>query len=583
MQSGKTISTLITILFMMTCAAATIDTQMFVYPSLSRSLLMEGGLLMLAFVALLHFLFCGRRMCINKFHVFLFLWITYIIIHSRLSPVAEVYRVTYLCVTLFSIIPLSYCLRTRLITPRKLCYGLLMIGTAHVVCTLAQWVGLMTPENTLYPITGCSDNPTVSALYLAGCLPLYRFIGSKHLRWAFLGAALLCILLLRCRTAYIGVCVEGALFFLFRFFSSHSWNKNHHYGFIGFKGFISLAFVFVLVFVSVTKMYQMKRDSADGRMLIWRLSATMIVDKPMGHGYGLFAKHYNQRQAEYFSADGGTETERCTATYTAMAYNDYLEHGVDGGIIAMMFLAGFYILTITKTKTKMKAEAAILSAFAVMSLTNFVCATIQPWLLIICTAAMALSQDKSTEPPRKALSIAISVAMLVLTTIFSVMIFSMTKSQLQLHNMAERMKSGETLNDKEFADIEQGIYTSEAYWRTRARNLMHNDSCHDAMQCIGKAMQLTSSPLLCYMMHQCTVAQGKEYYGIPYISEVCNIQPKLLLPKLILMRYHDSRTETGKALHCADEIISADVKVNNKKTAAIIREAEEYRRKYGNQ
>ena len=559
---------------MMTCAAATIDTQMFVYPSLSRSLLMEGGLLMLAFVALLHFLFCGRRMCINKFHVFLFLWITYIIIHSRLSPVAEVYRVTYLCVTLFSIIPLSYCLRTRLITPRKLCYGLLMIGTAHIVCTLAQWVGPMTPENTLYPITGCSDNPTVSALYLAGCLPLYRFIGSKHLRWAFLGAALLCILLLRCRTAYIGVCVEGALFFLFRFFSSHSWNKNHHYGFIGFKGFISLAFVFVLVFVSVTKMYQMKRDSADGRMLIWRLSATMIVDKPMGHGYGLFAKHYNQRQAEYFSADGGTETERRTATYTAMAYNDYLEHGVDGGIIAMMFLAGFYILTITKTKTKMKAEAAILSAFAVMSLTNFVCATIQPWLLIICTAVMALSQDKSTEPPRKALSIAISVAMLALTTIFSVMIFSMTKSQLQLHNMAERMKSGETLNDKEFADIEQGIYTSEAYWNWRMNNSMLHKNNAGTRICAQEALQLAFMSSTLVALSQCDMNAGDAVSAILHLNTVRNMQPSLLYPKLYLMRMYHAGKDAGSAYKMAQEILSTEVKVNSEEAMHIRREAE---------
>ena len=42
------------ILFLLTCVFCTIDTRLFVYPSLSRSLLMETGLLAIAFAVIVH-------------------------------------------------------------------------------------------------------------------------------------------------------------------------------------------------------------------------------------------------------------------------------------------------------------------------------------------------------------------------------------------------------------------------------------------------------------------------------------------------------------------------------------------------
>lgn len=145
----------------MICAMATLDTGLFVYPSLSRSLLMECGLLGLTLTAFIHSLFHDTKLDIGKLHLFIIIWIVYLIIHGCLSPVMEVYRTVYLIVTLFSIIPLSYCLRTGLLTKMGIRIGLLLIAAAHIVYVLAQWFGLMNSGNTLYPLTGCCDNHTL--------------------------------------------------------------------------------------------------------------------------------------------------------------------------------------------------------------------------------------------------------------------------------------------------------------------------------------------------------------------------------------------------------------------------------------
>ena len=597
MRSGF-ISTTVYIVFLTVCIAAAVDTHLFVYPSLSRSLLMECGLLLLALVAFCHRALCGTVRPVGGLCVFVALWMGYILLHGRLSEVTELYRTVYLCVTLLSVISLSYCLRAGLLTQERIYSGLLVIGLIHVFCVFAQWVGLMESENSLYPVTGACDNPNVTAMYLAGCVPLIvhrlRCSDRKVAYVVFLVLALLAVVLLRCRTAYIGLAVEAAVFFLFS--SKDSRIKGFHLQretncnpkIHSSLGKVFLAVVTLLVVsVAAVRMYQMKRDSADGRLLVWKVSAMMVAEHPMGCGYGLFPKHYNLRQAEYFHEEHGTETERRNASFVYMAYNDFLEHGVEGGVIGMLFLAGFYAMTITRAKKTPsltgRAGVGLFSAFAVMSLVNFVVAGIQTWLLVVCCAAVVAAGSSMADEPEEAvgghsllLQRLVSVALVVLVLMLSVITGRMTYAQYHLGRIEERMSAGEAVSDSVFADLEKNIYSSEAFWRLRAHGLLRTGDYGQATLCIYNAMRYTAAPQLCYMAHRCLSELGREADGIGYINEVYHTQPTLLMPKLVLMRYHDSMGDTVTAMKYANEIVNTDAKVSDGRAAAIIREAEMY-------
>ena len=584
------------------CIAAAVDTHLFVYPSLSRSLLMECGLLLLALVAFIHLMLSRTVMPVGGLCVFVALWMGYILLHSRLSEVTELYRTVYLCVTLLSVISLSYCLRAGLLTQERIYSGLLVIGLIHVFCVFAQRMGFMEPESSLYPVTGACDNPNVTAMYLAGCVPLIvhrlRCSDRKVAYVVFLVLALFAVVLLRCRTAYIGLAVEAAVVLFFMSLSKDSRIK----GFSLLKnsegdnpkihssiGKVFLAVVTLLVVsVAAVRMYQMKRDSADGRLLVWKVSASMIAEHPMGCGYGLFPKHYNLRQAEYFHEEHGTETERRNASFVYMAYNDFLEHGVEGGVLGMLFLAGFYAMTITRAKKTPsltgRAGVGLFSAFAVMSLVNFVVAGIQTWLLVVCCAAVVAAggggrtgeSEKAVGGHSLLLQRLVSVALVVFVLMLSVITGRMTYAQYHLGRIEERMSAGEAVNDSVFADLEKNIYSSEAFWRLRAHGLMRTGDYGQATLCIDNAMRYTAAPQLCYMAHRCLSGLGCEDDGIGYINEVYHTQPTLLLPKLILMRFYDSKGDTVTAMKYANEIVNTAAKVSDRKTAAIVREAEMY-------
>lgn len=597
MRSGF-ISTTVYIVFLTVCIATAVDTHLFVYPSLSRSLLMECGLLLLALVAFIHRMLSRTVMPVGGLCVFVALWTGYILLHGRLSEVTELYRTVYLCVTLLSVISLSYCLRAGLLTQERIYSGLLVIGLIHVFCVFAQRMGFIEPESSMYPVTGACDNPNVTAMYLAGCVPLIvqrlRSSDRKVAYVLFLFLALFAVVLLRCRTAYIGLAVEAAVFFLFsskdsriKGFSLLKNSEGDNSKIHSSIGKVFLAVVALLVVsVAAVRMYQMKRDSADGRLLVWKVSASMIAEHPVGCGYGLFPKHYNLRQAEYFHEEHGTETERRNASFVYMAYNDFLEHGVEGGVIGMLFLAGFYVLIIKDPPLPSKGGrclSAVLYAFAVMSLVNFVVAGIQTWLLVICCAAVVAAGSSRADEPEEVssghsllLQRLVSVALVVFVLMLSVITGRMTYAQYHLGRIEERMSAGEAVNDSVFADLEKYIYSSEAFWRLRAHGLMRTGDYGQATPCIDNAMRYTAAPQLCYMAHRCLSELGREADGIGYINEVYHTQPTLLMPKLILMRYHDSMGDTITATRYANEIVNTEAKVSDRKTAAIVREAEMY-------
>lgn len=542
----------------------------------------------------------------HKFlHLYVFAWVAYILVHGWLSPVTEWYRTTYLCVTLLSIITLSHAVSTGLLARRFIVGGLLVIAAAHVVAVFAQWLGFMQPEDALYPITGFNDNPNVTAMYLVGVLPLLLtspkgsgnrpdMAFSLKVR-VWLGLFIFfALLLLRCRTAYIGLAVEICVFMFMKFSPTERMVEKLKNGKIEVSNkkelplFNSSTFKFykvcaicgtiIIAAIFVGKLYNMKRDSADGRLLIWRLSAQMIVEQPLGHGYGLFEKHYNQRQAEYFGGNGGTDTERRTATFTCMAYNDYLEHGVDGGIIGMAFLIGFYTLTIRRAvKHRDKISAATLAAFAVMSLVNFVTTGIQTWLLVICATSLVLSGKEEHHSEKSDASFGKSLCAflpsLAVTLVCLFFVISMTMSQVGLKKLSDRLKAGERIPDSEFATLEGSIYSSEAYWRTRAMNAMQNGDCTAAMMHTEKALQLSSNPSALVMLSQCRLQQKDAIGAVRNLETACYIRPSLLYPKLYLMRLYAKFGDMGKALSMAGDILSTQAKVDNEEARLIHREA----------
>lgn len=571
------------IIYVSLCIFATIDTGLFVYSSLSRSLLMEAGITLLDFVCVSFSILRRDSLPVSRYTIFVLTWAAYVMLHAIIVTPHEIYRTLYLSITLLMIPVINACIKTGLLSRRNIEDGLVLIAVIHIIFIVAQWLGVSDSGNVFFPVTGSNDDPTVTALYLAGVMPLLlvRFWNAERHYWYMLLviSALVCITTLHCRTAYIGLAVEAVVCLFMLYGDKLPKSASHP---------LRLCFVTVLVVVMAVaaghRLYSMKKDSADGRLLIWRLSAEMIVDKPLGHGYGQFEKCYNLRQVDYFSQGGFTDAERRNADFVYMPYNDYLEHGVEGGAIGMMLLVVFYVVNVRKAwKDRKVREAAVLTAFAVMSLTNFVYTSIQPWLLVMCCSALIMSDDKEEMSQHNHIRTTRTVNALALTLLLiaAYPLVNMLRAQLALKSIDNAMEAEGGVDDSRFAAMERPVATSEAYWCLRAKNSMAQGNYADATAYIRNARQYSSAPELLYMEAGCQQETGNMEAGMCLIDTMSNMLPHMLRPKQILMRYNASLGNRDEALRHADDIISTGAKIDNGTAREIIKEAKQYKDMYG--
>lgn len=451
---------------------------------------------------------------------------------------------------------------------------LLAVAIIHLMYIIAQWSGLINSGNKYFPLTGSYENPTVTALYFVGCVPVIaaRIKNTpKNIYYTLLlTACITAIAILHCRTAYMGLGIEILI-------GTISCLRTRNRSLRSSYRFLVAFFVLLTVIAAIIKLYNMKRDSADGRLLIWKLSAGMVVEKPAGHGYGMFEKYYNLRQAEYFAQGNGTETEKRNAGFVPVPYNDYLEHSVEGGIAGVFFLVAFYYLLVRKSiQNKDTASFATVSAFAFMSLTNFVYTSILPWLLLMFYCAFVIADAKKADNENYKVSLPVQI---VLMTIFITGIFKVvmiTESQLTLLDYKEKVVGGEHVHRSGLLSLQSHIGTSEAYWNLLAYNDILSERYTEAIADIAEALNYTSAPQTLEMAFHTYTLSGQEQEGIRFIHTINNMQPVLLRPKLLLMQYYDKQGDSSKALHYAEEIESSPHKTDSKESESIRNKAHDY-------
>lgn len=497
-------------------------------------------------------------------------WIVYILVSQAFLD-AEVYRLYYLTTSLLLVVTVSALLKSNTVSWDFIENVLLAAAALHIVAMALQYAGLLDSGTEYFKVTGCNENPTPTAIYITGCISiiLNRIIKkeSRTKNVVALLIMLISIICLKCRTAYIGTAVIAVIMLI-----NHA--RKHASTISNVRKTLA---AIVVVAVSVTFLlfiYGQKKASADSRLFIWKHSLEMIVQKPVGYGYGLFQKNYNLHQAEYFS-NNGTSEERLNANYTAMPYNDYIEHGVDGGVIGLLLCVVFYAIACSAAYLQKELMTiSVVFAFAVMSLINFVYTSIQAWILLLCFTAKIAAQQPTTPVRIKTHPISM---MLMVFTLF--MLYKQTNhaiAQAKLTGIHKVIDSGMSVNEDELGKLKHHIGTSELYFTDVARNRMFRNDYENAIPALNAALKYTSSPSTYYLLATCYAkTRDADAYGV-CLKTMAGIQPHHLMSRILLMRHYHRQGEYEMARLYAREISDMPIKIENEKTIEFKNQTKQY-------
>lgn len=229
---------------------------------------------------------------------------------------------------------------------------LIVLGGIEAFDGVRQLYGYAYSHHSLYAMTGSFFNPGPYSGYLAMVFPLcfYEWLVLRDkkerswLRSAELYGALAVMLLILCvlpagmsRSAWLAALLSGAWVYGIhtgcKMKLQQAWNKNK-------KVLLGVgAVALVCICLASVALFYVKKNSASGRLLMWKVSCRAIAEKPFtGYGGGNFAYAYGKAQEAYFEQGEYTLQEELVAGSPEYAFNEYLQVAVQWGIPVLILI-----------------------------------------------------------------------------------------------------------------------------------------------------------------------------------------------------------------------------------------------------
>lgn len=231
--------------------------------------------------------------------------------------------------------------------------GIVAIGCMLSIWGLLQLYGFQSSNHRLFAITGPFYNPGPYSGYLAMIFPislgcLLQSTGKIRYLWLLAFSLLLCILPAgMSRSAWLALSISSLWVLAIHF----KWALNVKCYLQAHRSFAILYCILVVVIIAGISvlLFQMKADSANGRLFIWQTTCKVIADKPLfGYGPGAFSHAYGEIQSTYFASGNYTEQEERVAGAPEYAFNEPLQLCVEGGIILLMLFLSLVVWGINK-------------------------------------------------------------------------------------------------------------------------------------------------------------------------------------------------------------------------------------------
>ncbi|MFD2337025.1 O-antigen ligase family protein [Pedobacter mendelii] len=398
---------------------------------------------------------------------------------------------------------------------------------------------------------------------------------------------------LKCRSALLGA--STGIFIILNYkYQLYSWAKDKK------NRILLILTAFIVISISFPLgiyTYQAKEASADGRRLIWKVSAQMISDKPLfGYGYGAFERNYNLFQSRYFEKGDAKPNEILNAGFVKMAYNEFLQNTIEGGIIGgvlfMCLLASLLYFPLKNKSIKIqhlkKRDAnysitayAGICIFITMSMLNF---TIQalPVMFLFIIFSSILSANSPAISLRKGLSTWNKLISeknknrYVLTYRLSLFVIGLCYMYMTGNLIIDNLKNKQAALLTKNRDYEQSlnILTSlqnrldiyESYWVNYANTLFLNKDYKHAAIIFKKAKLLTSNPMIYLQAALCDEKTGDYKSAYKNLTTAKNMEPGHLAAKFALMNLSLKMGDTIGCVNQAQNIIETVPKIRSSET-----------------
>ena len=263
--------------------------------------------------------------------------------------------------------------------------GFLWGGIAQALYGLGQLYEIWPSHHAAFPVTGSFFNPGPYSGWLACLIPMAiwilfnkrsqdtidRLARISAWTYLFLGGGVLISAF--SRAAWLAG-AAGSLVVLWPHIRTYLLPSGQR-----FNRTLPVVGAFLVILLSA--LYFFKKDSADGRLLIWSASMDMVSDYPLfGVGWDRFKVMYPRYQAYYFDNGRGSERQAYLAGYEEYPFNEVLGWTLEMGLAGLILILVLGVVLVKRLVPIFKSSTSspvhllvlsILSTWLVFSLFSY--------------------------------------------------------------------------------------------------------------------------------------------------------------------------------------------------------------------
>ncbi|TKG91991.1 hypothetical protein EYV94_20480 [Puteibacter caeruleilacunae] len=357
--------------------------------------------------------------------------------------------------------------------------------------------------------------------------------------------------------------------------------------------------------IGIFGLSQIRKASANGRLLIWKVTSDLIVDNLFtGVGTDQYSAHYMDYQARYFSENPNSK-ESMIAGDVAYAFNEILqltaEQGIIGLIILMMILA-LIIKTpllpshsISNSKSLgpdlfvVIAKGGLLSLF-VFSLFSYPLQILPIKItMVIYLVILAMNTKSSiritipTLTPNKKHPLIENILKGATLLLISAGVFFGLRSISSLHQAYSQWKDAKDFHkigslQKTLAFYKQAypVFQNNGEFMTEyCRAIFMNGDTNQALTIATKAKKLYPNRVAYLVLGDCFKALNDPNQSENSYQHACNINPSKFFPQYLLAKLYNETGQFQKAIITAQQLLKKSVKVQSPTIVKIKKEMEE--------
>ncbi|NDV65515.1 O-antigen ligase family protein [Bacteroides sp. 224] len=462
---------------------------------------------------------------------------------------------------------------------------LMLTGLIEAIWGLCQLYGFTPSYHGSFKVTGSLFNPGPYAGYLAMIIPIafhymlkdYRVLNKRwnirffvfYLRWGVATLTFIAILIIlpaaMSRASWLGAiggCIWVGVIYLLRHFRIRQYIVIHK------KRMTILAIILLGCFCAGgAGLYFLKKDSADGRALMWKVSLQAIPHYPMGVGLGYFPGIYGNEQATYFASGQATEQEEYVAGSPEYAFSEYLQVCLEQGILVFVLLVIMIgIALCTGYKKNYMAEMGALCALLIFAFMSYPFSILPfvivlAYLLAACGSLAIKKREVNSEKRTNRVLALVGFAITILCLYNRYPTYQAYKdwriSQM-LYNLGHYPQA-----QKAYTELELYLEDQVNFLFEYGRILSQTETYKESNRILKKGAKLSADPMFYNIM-------GKNYQAMKEYNEAENallksthLVPNRMYPWYLLTKLYIEMGLEEKAVETAKVVLTKEPKVHS--------------------